>query len=76
MLNFEKQRHVPDAECHQESNGAICFFFSSLTRNIKNRVWLYDVTFKRNIVEINLVFYQKFIHRFEILHCGGCRLFA
>ena len=25
MLNLEKQRHVSDAECPQESNGAICF---------------------------------------------------
>ena len=27
MFNFEKQRTVSDAECPQESNGAICFFF-------------------------------------------------
>ena len=25
MFNFEKQRPVSDAECPQESNGAICF---------------------------------------------------
>ena len=25
MLNFEKQGPVSDAECPQESNGAICF---------------------------------------------------
>ena len=25
MFNFEKQRPVSDAECSQESNGAICF---------------------------------------------------
>ena len=27
MFNFEKQRPVSDAECPQESNGAICFCF-------------------------------------------------
>ena len=25
MFNFEKQRYIADAECAQESNGAICF---------------------------------------------------
>ena len=24
-LNFIKQRHDSDAECHQKSNGAVCF---------------------------------------------------
>ena len=30
MFNFEKNRPVSDAECPQESNGAICFSVSGL----------------------------------------------
>ena len=54
MLNFEKQRTVSDAECHQESNGAIYLFFS--VRGLepsKNHVWLYDVTNRHHVVEKN-----------------------
>ena len=74
MFNFEKQRTVSDAECYQESNGAICFSVLGLEPP-KNHVWLYDVTIRRNVVEINLTFGgQKSMYRFQILCCGGCWL--
>ena len=45
MIYFEKQRSVSDAECPQESNGAICFSVRGL-KPPKNHVWLYDVTIR------------------------------
>ena len=41
MFNFEKQRTVSDAECPQESNGAICFSVRGLEPSKKSRliVW-------------------------------------
>ena len=71
LFNFEKQRLVSDAECPQESNGAICFSVRGLELP-KNHVWLYDVTIRRHVVERNLAFGgQKSMYRFEILCCGG-----
>ena len=57
MFNFEKQRPVSDAECPQESNGAI--FFCTWSRTPQNHVWLYDVTIRRHVVERNLAFGVK-----------------
>ena len=50
MFNFEKQRPVSDAECPQESNGAICFSVRGLEPP-KSHVLLYDVTIRRHVVE-------------------------
>ena len=76
MFNFEKKRYVSDAECPQESNGAICFSVSGLEPP-KNHVWLYDVTIRRHVVESNLAFGgQKSMYRLEILCCGECWLFV
>ena len=57
MFNFEKQRPVSDAECPQESNGAICLSVRGLEPP-KNHVWLYDVTIRCH-VERNLAFGVK-----------------
>ena len=38
MFNFEKRRPVSDAECLQESNGAICFSVRGLKPPKKSRL--------------------------------------
>ena len=58
MFNFDKQRPVSDAECPQESNGAIYFPVCGLEPP-KNHAWLYDVTIRRHVVERNLGFGVK-----------------
>ena len=70
MFNFEKQRPVSDAECPQESNGALCFSVRVL-ESPQNHVWLCDVTIRRHVLERNLAFGgQKSMYRFVILCCG------
>ena len=49
MFNFEKQIHLSDAGCPQESDGAIRFSICGLEFT-PNHVLLYDVTVMRNVI--------------------------
>ena len=57
------------------SNGVTCVSVRGLYKFPKQNVLLYDVTIRRNVVEINLAFGgQKIMYRFEILFSGGCKI--